>query len=40
MPGLHTGEDGLEVVEVDRPVADLEPLAQIQNDVVERLSSN
>ena len=40
MPGLHTGEDSLEVVEVDRPAADLELLPQIQNDVVGRLSSN
>ena len=37
---LHTGDDGLEVGEVQRPVADVQPLAQLQKDGVGRLSSN
>ena len=37
---LHTGEDGDEVDEVQRPVADVQPLAQLQIDGVGRLSSN
>ena len=37
---LHTGEDGGKVGEVQRPVADVQPLAQLQIDGVGRLSSN
>ena len=32
MPALLAEEVGLEVDEEDRPVADVEPLAQLQND--------
>ena len=40
MPALLAGDDGLEVGEVEWPVADVEPLAQLQKDGVGRLSSN
>ena len=40
MPALLAGEDGLEVDEVERPVADVLPLAQLQKDGVGRLSTN
>ena len=40
MPALLAEEVGLEVDEEDRPVADVEPLAQLQNDGVGRLSTN
>ena len=43
MPALLAGEDGLEVDEVDEvesPVADVLPLAQLQKDGVGRLSTN
>ena len=37
---LHTEDDDVEVGEVQRPVADVQPLAQLQKDGVGRLSSN
>ena len=37
---LQAGEDGLQVDEVERPVADVLPLAQLQKDGVGRLSTN
>ena len=37
---LQVGQAGLEADEVDRPVADVLPLAQLQNDGVGRLSPN
>ena len=37
---LHTEDDDVEVGEVQRPVADVQPLAQLQIDGVGRLSSN
>ena len=40
MPALLAGDDGLEVDEVERPVADVLPLAQLQEDGVGRLSTN
>ena len=40
MPALLAGDDGLEVDEVERPVADVLPLAQLQVDGVGRLSTN
>ena len=38
MPATTVGQDGLEVDEVERPVADVVPLAQLQEDGVKRLS--
>ena len=40
MPALLAGDDGLEVDEAERPVADVLPLAQLQVDGVGRLSTN
>ena len=40
MPALLAGKDSLEEDEVERPVADVLPLAQLQEDGVGRLSTN
>ena len=39
MPATTVGQDGLEVDEVERPVADVVPLAQLQEDGVGSLST-